>query len=290
MNKQILIISALASMASIFSATAPKAGDRKIQPEKVIFCWDIHDTLLKQNKNERFHATVSRDLHLAYLPEAHTTYKKLLDTFGFCAGEHMENACQKMAQEYLDKAAHSHKNGNKKLAKKHRKTAKRLLKLIKSFHTFELSYEYQDGIHELLDALKSNGYTRHHVASNIAERHFDMVKKKFPILFNDSLIKDGVILDVHNAPHIKKPHKDYFSKLSNTINPNGDYTLVFIDDKQKNVDAARSSGLVSFQMTSVGNLMDELGKYGINLTKQSPKSAPALNKKDPAKIPTVRIA
>ncbi len=177
-----------------------------------------------------------------------------------------KNKYEKKAKWYHKRAKKARKGKNKELAKKYHKKAARLIKLAHLFHNFELSYNKMDGILELLNALKSRGYTQHYVASNIGVNHYEIMKKKFPEIFNDNMLQDGLVVNPCETPILKKPDHLYFKKAQMMFNPGRDKVLVFIDDKQENVDAANNCGMIGILTKDVKYLVNQLNIEGLDLT------------------------
>jgi len=232
-------------------------------PDQVVFCWDIHDTLLQKEKGERFKMGIKTMWHMIRSKEARTIFNTFYGKHGACAGEYIEHEYHTCAQKYLMQKNEALQQGRKKLAKKYGKKASRFLKLADLFHNFELRYKSKNGVMQMLDTLKAHGYTQHYVASNIGTKHYQLIKKKFPLLFNDTMVQDGLVVDAWEAPICKKPMHTYFTRLHTMFNPNNDKILVFIDDKLENVKAAQGCNMIGIHMKSIKQLTQELEKIGI---------------------------
>ncbi len=311
MKRLLLPIMAALSILPVFGVNKLK----NIDPSSVVFCWDIHDTLLEKDNGKRFKMAAKTAWHMLRSRTARNLYKDYYDENGFCAGEAVEHKYHQLAQEYLEDAqfvrAHGHKKlaerfiekeqavlkdaqkqtnpadknkytkkaqwyhkrakearhgKNKELAKKYREKAARLIKLAHLFHNSELSYNNKDGVLELLNALKARGYTQHYVASNIGENHYDHLKPKFPEIFNDNMVQDGLTVNAWESPILKKPDHMYFRRLQKKFNPNKDKVLVFVDDKQENVDAANKCGIIGILTKDVKYLVEQFNAEGLDLT------------------------
>lgn len=287
---------------------------KHIKPESVIFCWDIHGTLLSRDRGH-ISMVLKTMWHLLRSKTARHICHNHLNQKGHCGGECLEHQYRQLANEYIADAdfvlVHGHKalaqrllekahnafvesqkqintpmkkqyenkahwyqkratqalkGKDKNLAKKYHHKAKRCLKLAHLFHNFELNYKNKKGVPELLQALKYRGYRHHYVASNIGIKHYQFIKEKFPAIFNDNMVKDGLTVNAWQEPIVKKPSYAYFNKLQAMYNPNNDKVLVFIDDLQKNVDAANQCGLIGIRTKDVHYLVKQLNKEGLNLT------------------------
>jgi len=261
MKRFLLPIVAALSILPIFGVNQLKNTNK----DNVIVLWDIHGTVVEKDSGKRFKMGIKTGWHMLRSRTARNTYKEFYDKNGFCAGEAVEHQYHELAQEYMHKAEQVLKNGDKKHAKKYRKKAARFAKLAHLFHTFELSYYKMDGIVELLEALKAHGYTQHYVASNIGKKHYEILKKKFPEIFNDTMIQDGLVVDPWEEPILKKPDHMYFRVLQKMFNPNKNNILVFIDDKQENVDAANKCGIIGILTKDVKYLVKQLNAEGLEL-------------------------
>jgi len=262
-------------VAALSLVAAPLFGVNKLKnipSDKVVCLFDIHDTVVEKETGKRIKMGIKTAWHMIRSREARTIINTHLDTNGHCAGELIEQKLQERARYYLDLASQALKSGHTKQAKAYRHKAKRFMKLAHLFHNFELSYRNKDGVVSLLEALKQRGYNQFYVASNIGSKHYEHIKRKFPELFNDHMIKDGLTVDTTEVPLLKKPDHAYFKKLQKMYNSNGDKTLVFIDDKEQNVEAARRCGMIGIRIKSVKQCVEALNEEGLNLTYHKCKS------------------
>jgi HAD superfamily hydrolase (TIGR01509 family) len=126
-----------------------------------------------------------------------------------------------------------------------------------------------EGMTELIKELHDLGYTLR-IATNEGEVLFQDKKNQFPELFD--YFSEGKTVDYSTAqPWIKKPHLDYFTQYHQQFNPDRSKTIIFIDDQQKNITAARNAGMVGIVFKDHYQLRSELIALGIPLkTVQAP--------------------
>lgn len=105
----------------------------------------------------------------------------------------------------------------------------------------------------LINTLKKKGYTLH-ILSNIGERFFYDLQKKHPAIF---ALFDASKVTSSSENYIGKPHHQIFHRYLETYNHNNK-NIVFIDDKQKNVLAARSLGIIGYLHRSPQQLSKDL--------------------------------
>ena len=112
---------------------------------------------------------------------------------------------------------------------------------------------------DLLKELKAKGYELH-IVSNIGERRFEFLKKRYPdiiALFDKAKITNS---DVQHL--IKKPSHEYF--ISYLKDYNSDHrSIIFIDDKEQNIEAATKAGIIGIRFISADKLRCIFSKLGI---------------------------
>lgn len=116
------------------------------------------------------------------------------------------------------------------------------------------------GIQELLQELKSLGYTLR-VATNGSTWELNGIRQKMPQIFKH-FEKDAQTVD--NTPVTpKKPDVAYFTDYLKKFDIGK--KVIFIDDKQENVDASIKTGMIGIVFTGAQNLREDLIKLGIPL-------------------------
>jgi putative hydrolase of the HAD superfamily len=110
----------------------------------------------------------------------------------------------------------------------------------------------------LIAALKKNNY-RIGLLSNTNRPHFEFIKKKFPVV--------GLIDDFHLSYETGcvKPEKRAFENVLNFYSA-GPGELVYIDDLEKNVNAALPLGINAVLFESFEQLSASLQGLGLNLS------------------------
>lgn len=203
-------------------------------PANTIIATDIDDVILKRNKVSLFVKVVKHaPAMIKYLKLA----KKRSKLTG-CHGYQSERI-------YIDCL----KNGDFATARAIRTVATRSKKL-----NTDTLLVYQK--------LRAQGF-KFNMATNIGSIFIKDTKRKFPHVFNSSFIQDGMTVDFSVSNIIKKPDIRYFAQLQETVNPNGDKHVIFIDDKLENVVAARKAGLIAIQFINAQQLTRELALYHI---------------------------
>lgn len=108
------------------------------------------------------------------------------------------------------------------------------------------------GMYDLMIELKSKGY-RLLGLSNWHTKVFGIMRK-FPRIFS---LLDGYLIS--HQVHMIKPHRDIFEAFLKKF----DVTpgeCVFVDDKQKNIDGAKSVGMCGILFKNAGQLKADLEK------------------------------
>ncbi|MBI4739210.1 HAD family phosphatase [Candidatus Woesearchaeota archaeon] len=118
------------------------------------------------------------------------------------------------------------------------------------------SFEAMPATLDLLKELKR--HYRLAILSNSSREWGDYCVKKY--LFNK--LFDAIILSCNEG--ITKPAPDIFLIAAERLGVTT-AECVFIDDKQTNVDAARSVGMIGIRFESPGQLREELMKVGVKL-------------------------
>ena len=112
---------------------------------------------------------------------------------------------------------------------------------------------------DLLKELKAKG-SELHIASNIGARRFEFLKKRYPdiiALFDKAKITNS---DVQHL--VKKPSQEYF--MSYLKDYNSDHrSIIFIDDKEQNIEAATKVGIIGIRFISADKLRCTFSKLGI---------------------------
>mmetsp|Transcript_1939 Transcript_1939/g.2152 ORF Transcript_1939/g.2152 Transcript_1939/m.2152 type:complete len:227 (+) Transcript_1939:101-781(+) len=117
------------------------------------------------------------------------------------------------------------------------------------------SQRINNGIFTIIRDLKDKDY-KIYILSNISGRFMDHLKAKCPAEFN---MFDGIHTSTSNGLHYTlKPNHAVFQSFEDTFNVN-DSPVIFIDDKVKNVNGARSFGWRAIRYQTPTQLAYDLG-------------------------------
>jgi FMN phosphatase YigB (HAD superfamily) len=115
------------------------------------------------------------------------------------------------------------------------------------------------GIMPLIQKLHSRGYTMH-IASNLGTAVYETFRTMYPELFTYFTV---VQIAYWDGPHIiKKPNPIFFKHYleKNNLNPT---EILFIDDKQYNIDSAATIGIQGICFKNTEQLKQILKGYNI---------------------------
>lgn len=229
---------------------------------RIVCLWDFHDTLVVRD-NVAHYTLACKLAWLTFVmcPEAVPLILEAKDRKA--AGEHTEQQLLSMAYSYETRAHEEKINGNISTAETYTTKANYLRSIAAIIHNFELIFSYRKGMVELIQELKACGVTEHYIASNTGTARYQELKQTFPEILNEQMVQDGLIVDTQEMPFLYKPHYMFFRKLKHIYNPNNDTTVIFIDDLQENVEAARTVGFIGICMKNVQQLRTELQKQNI---------------------------
>jgi FMN phosphatase YigB (HAD superfamily) len=119
-----------------------------------------------------------------------------------------------------------------------------------------------NGTIKIINELKDKGY-QVDMASDIGAsflQYLETQKKFIDIL---SLFNNKKSVDyIHTPNPAHKPDKQFFIDYQNAYNK-AHMNIIFIDDKQKNVDASEATGMIGIQFQNPEQLRNELVKRGI---------------------------
>ena len=118
------------------------------------------------------------------------------------------------------------------------------------------------GMQELVDELHALGYTQR-VATNMGDEEFEGNRQHCPELFEHFEPGMVVLADIPGYP--RKPSKDYFDLYNKQFNPTGEKTIIFMDDKLKNVAASQQCAIVGLVFKNAADLREQLQALGIPL-------------------------
>jgi len=121
------------------------------------------------------------------------------------------------------------------------------------------------GVPEIIYELDQLGYTQR-IASNIGTEEVKWLVEKHSELF--SKFKDGkTVTYVDGTPSTKKPSPNYFEEYNTSYNTDGLKTIIFIDDKLKNITGAKQvNNFVPVHFKNAEQLRADLKKLGVPLS------------------------
>jgi len=122
---------------------------------------------------------------------------------------------------------------------------------------FKKGIEPIKGMNEVLSDLKKNYKLAALINEGVEWAQYKFEVSDFRKYF-DKIIISGAI-------NCKKPEESFFQKALNTIKAKPE-ECIFIDDQQKNCDAAQSLGIKSIIFQDPQQLKTELKKYGIKVS------------------------
>lgn len=121
------------------------------------------------------------------------------------------------------------------------------------------------GMQELTSELKSLGYTLR-IASNGSSWEVRGMMARLPQLFNNFETDAQTVEYVGSKRTPKKPNLAYFTDYLSKFDI--EKKIIFVDDKQENVAAAKQAGMFGIVFTDAQQLRDDLINLGIKLQKK----------------------
>lgn len=116
---------------------------------------------------------------------------------------------------------------------------------------------------EIVDELHALGYTQR-MATNMGAQELKNIVQKNPTLFKN--IDSGLTVDINVESPIRKPSQTYFNLYQSCFNPNGLKTIIFVDDKLKNVTGAQQCAMIGIHFKNAAQLRAQLKTIGIPLS------------------------
>ena len=139
--------------------------------------------------------------------------------------------------------------------------AKKIIPLVKVLEKIALSKELIPGTKKIVEELHVVGYTLRY-GTNAGLREMIIQRKRFASFFD--MFENGKSVDFKSQKNIvKKPSQQYFSELLRDCCTANKPHKIFIDDKLKNVEAARKAGMIGIHFKNPQQLRTELKNMGI---------------------------
>lgn len=118
-------------------------------------------------------------------------------------------------------------------------------------------YSYLEGVEELLIDLKKNGYEMH-TATNYPS-WYELIEEKLKLSTYLSWTFCSCTMGK------RKPDPDFYMDILKHLNVEPE-CCVFIDDRMRNVEAARHAGLIAIQFKTAHSLQQHLSRLGFLIT------------------------
>ena len=206
-----------------------------------VFLWDLHEVILEKNIYNWLTLCLTFKRKWELIKKLDRKSITILTTFIL---ERLKITKKQMVSEELIQAAHS--TGNDAL-----------IQLITDVCSAYVPIKETVAIINELSAL---GY-KHHLGSNIGQTVYDNCLIKFPTIFN---LFEHYSIPFNNskAEIIKKPNPHFFTSHLEKCNIPAN-TIIFIDDKLINIQAAQSVGMHAIQFKNPHQLREQLIKHAI---------------------------
>ena len=239
-----------------------------MNPATTEFAWDFHDTLAQMNSTEM------AKIFLKHMVSRNSGYAtiSLISGLLFDYPRYYLTGAVGPRQELMNNIRALMKKGT---------VGEEYFDLIGNYDSslrpiaeeMACAFKPTDGIPALLQELAALGYTQR-LASNMgggSERANH--EKKLPVIFG--YLQGGKAVDYTRPVLVKKPDILYFQEYQAEFNPNGDKTIIFIDDnpvskshpdRPKNTDVAQAAGMIGVEFKNVAQLRADLKKLGIPLS------------------------
>jgi HAD superfamily hydrolase (TIGR01509 family) len=202
--------------------------------DSIVFAFDIHKVLLKPNILQMIKLILLKFRFSSIYLLFHTSFWSHI----YKDGAVPENIIDKLCEKFNDKGA----------------TKAFLVEVINS-QSFNIH------MIPLLKSLKKQGYPLY-IASNVWESLLIGLRRKFPQF---DMLFDGYYFPALNN-YIEKPDPRFYQGLKRFLRERGQpiNSIIFIDDKHKNIIAARQEGLIGLKFTSADDLKKKLRALCIN--------------------------
>lgn len=186
--------------------------------QKKIFVFDLHDVLFKRSYWQTFKLSCI----------LHNKFRLMLTLINpyFVYDALKLLTITKVSEAYLIK-----------LSKKH----PQLTTYVDSIIDITNAIKPVPHMFSLIKTLKENG-SQVYIFSNIGKKTFEKLNKTYSDLF---LLFDGIHYVEESNDWLAKPHHNAYKLFLNKFNINAE-SMVFVDDKNKNVKAAHALGITAF--------------------------------------------
>jgi HAD superfamily hydrolase (TIGR01509 family) len=121
---------------------------------------------------------------------------------------------------------------------------------------------------DLVKKLKQDG-SQIYIFSNIGNESIAILQEKLPDIFK---LFDGVYNATSKKKYLAKPNPQSFIDFLNAFNLVPTEQLVFVDDKQKNIDTAASLGMATVKVKKIAAAIATLENMRTSHPHSSPKS------------------
>jgi FMN phosphatase YigB (HAD superfamily) len=209
--------------------------------EKIIILWDLHEVVFQRSVIDWAKAIITfhgkwQAIKNTSWPMYKLVFKYFLYLLGIKKGD--------ISSEELIMLAKQQKNN----------------KLVQLIVAIGSRYTPIDDTVNIIKELDRNGYHQH-VCSNIGRTIYNHFHAIYPKIFK-YFTHVTLVEPVHNKPLIKKPNHQFFINYLKTNNLSAQ-DIIFIDDKQHNIDAAQQVGMTAIRFINSEQLRKNLIQIGI---------------------------
>ncbi len=210
-------------------------NSERTQDEKKIFVFDLHDVLFKRSYWDTF--------KLCYAIKNKFQLFRILCNPLYLYDAFKLLSITRVSEAYLVKLAEKHPKFNPFV-----ETIIDITNAIKPIpHMFEL-----------VTMLKKNG-SKVYIFSNIGKKTFEKLNDSYNDLFEQF---DGIHYVESTNDWLAKPQVNAYRLFLRKFNINPE-SMIFVDDKNKNVKAAHALGITAFIYKSTYQLVDDIQKLDI---------------------------
>lgn len=235
----------------ILTAPAVKAPTCK-NNKQIEFAWDIHDVLVRKN--------TAGMINILLAQNAHKTFP-LIGRLGYNYVRYCCTGTVGKSQQMVYDVRQLLKKGA--VGEEYKKVIEKYDPALWAIAEKMAAEQYPiKGMPRLIQELNSLGYTQR-IASNIGSHEIKNLQNRHAQLFG--YFQEGKTVDYlgQGKQAVQKPSLEYFKQYMATYNPDGTKTIIFIDDRLDNVQAARTSGMVGIHFKNAKQLRQELKKLNI---------------------------
>lgn len=204
------------------------------QPQKIVFAFDLHHVLFMPDTSLLFHRLMAMPHKRAFLKRLFKPLTIYTAAKLFFKGQVVEKSVLDLVTEFTELD---------EFVEKSRHLANSLKPIDKTF--------------QLIKQLKKQGFSIY-LFSNIGKNTFEALRKQAPYYFEDF---DGFYTTSPEHTYLSKPDYRIYLLFLDNFNLKKE-NVVFIDDRPKNINAARAIGMRAILFTSADHLECVLNAMG----------------------------